>query len=120
MPTTTKTVLPLAQYADLTRISPSMDVPANLLAFTLRMNSTEYVNPALTCTVSVDESFDGGVTWQNVVGFESVGGHDRLGNPLQPKIRVDLTNEQRAAALMKATIACSGSWRYGFLLDLET
>jgi hypothetical protein len=125
LPTNTKTVLPTAAHNNLNTTSAPIDVPANLLAFTLRMVSTQFTNPSLICNVQVDQSFDGGATWQNVDGFEAVGGFvtkngPNLGQPLQPQVRVDLSREQRDAALMRATLQTQGSWVYGFALDLET
>lgn len=116
----TRTILPTQRYTNLVRTSPDVDVPARLQAFTIRMVSTEFTNPALTCSVIVRESYDSGQTWRDLAGFDAVGGTDRFGQPMQPSVRVDLSQEQRDAALMRAEIATAGSWRYGFVVDLET
>lgn len=120
MATQTIVVLPVANYTTQTITSPSMDVPANLLAMTLRMVSTAYTSPAFTCDVQVDESYDNGVTWGNVVGFTSSGGLDKAGNPRQPSLRLDFSKEQRAAAIVRARLVAVGAWRYGFAMDLLT
>jgi hypothetical protein len=125
MPTTTRTILPVASHTDLTVTSPSIDVPANLLGITLRMVSTEFTDPSLTCALQLDQSFDGGATWRNVEGQEAVGGFvarngPDFGKPLQPAFHVDFSQEQRDAALVRARWTSQGTWVYGLVLDQET
>jgi hypothetical protein len=120
MATTTRTVLPTVSHSNLNVTSASLDVPANLLAFVIRMISTEFTDPALTCALQIDQSFDSGATWANVAGFEARGGFGRGGLPLQPQLRVDLSREQRDAALLRARWTSQGTWVYGLALDQET
>jgi hypothetical protein len=121
VPTTTKTVLPVARYTDLTRISPAFDIPERLLSAKLRMVSTEFSDPSLSCTLRVSQSMDGGATYTELASVEAVGGIDiKTGQPRQPSLAPDFTREQRDAALMKAEIQAQGSWRYGIDADLTT
>jgi hypothetical protein len=126
MPTKTVTVLPTASHASLVQTSPSLDVPANLLGFVIRMISTEFTDPSLTCALQVDESYDNGQSWQNIAGMEAVGGFysrpsdPRFGQPLQPSLNVDLSQQQRDAALLRARWTSQGTWVYGLALDQLT
>lgn len=121
MATQTKTILPVALRTDFSITSPTVDVPADLLSATIRMISTDFTDPADTCALSINESFDNGATWRFVTGWPPTpGGIDRFGNPRLPGIRVNFTNEQRAAAKFQVVLLTVGTWTYGFALDLET
>lgn len=125
MATTTRTVLPTASHANLTVTSPTLDIPANLLGITLRMVSAAFTDPSLSCVLVIEQSFDGGTTWQAIGGFEAVGGFvtrpgPNFGQPLQPATHADFSKEQRDAALIRARWASQGTWVYGLALDQET
>lgn len=121
MPTQTRTVLPLAQHNNLNVTSASFDVPAGLLAMSLRMTGTGFNSSALTADLNIEESYDNGVTWSPIGGFTSVGGiSTKTGLAFAPSCRVDFSRQQRDAAKVRAKLATSGSWVYGFDLDTET
>jgi hypothetical protein len=125
MATTTKTLLPTASHTDLVITSPQVSLPANVLHATIRMVSTEFTDPALTCELKAYISVDGGQTFANIAGLEAIGGFytrpndPRLGQPLQPRIDADFA-QPLAASLVYATWASKGTWVYGLVLDLET
>ena len=81
MPIQTKTLLNTARRTNFNDVSPWVDVPANLVAFTIRMVSTEFTDPALSYALTVDESYDGGVT-----AAPCCGGTDPRGRKAPPGV----------------------------------
>lgn len=125
MATTSRMVLPVATRTNFSATSPALDIPANLLGITVRMVSSEFTDPAMSCTLLIEQSFDGGASWQSVGGFEANGGlgirpGPDFGQPRQPQTHIDFSKEQRASALLQARWTSQGTWAYGIALDQET
>ncbi len=61
-----------AQVVSGTLTSPGVDIPAGLtglITFSAAINSPDISDPSKTLNFEVDESSDGGATWQFNVGF---------------------------------------------------
>lgn len=118
MPTETRTILPLAQRSNFVQTSAPVAVPANLLAATFRMDSTEFLTPDLTCRFALEESFDGGANFQFTASQADFhGGQLKNGQPVLPFMRVTFSD---GATHIRGTITTVGTWRWALLVDLET
>jgi len=114
-PVTTTVSFPLANYPNGSRTSGSVSVADTdtSVEFSVQrctsVDNTIWPNASTTLSVTVDQSNDGGATWQNVFGFTGIGGIivDKHGAEV-PRSFVSTSLNPGTSRLLRASATIAG------------
>lgn len=89
--------------------------------YVLDPNST-YTDPAEHIDFDVQESFDGGATWQDLGGFTSAGttALNKQGGRALPEIVFTFDPPTSGAETFRGVLTVTGAINFAFMLDLTT